>query len=389
MRMGGEIVGRDAVQITKPRVAEALYNELLSSYQELLCAYQGQPDESLRERATEIGRRMIANDVGPDVLLAIHHEALKRCPAPQDGERLARAGDLLFEALVAFTSAYRELARERKEDLMRLERYAKALESFSHDMLRLNQELQAQKAELSQSKDELQRLADQKSDLLSTVSHEIRTPLTSLLGYGEFLEEGLYGELDPQQIEVLRRMVQGGRDLLELINNLLDLSKLEANRIDLHCEPIKISILIANAVEKIQPLAQRKGVALEALRVPDDLPLVEVDAMRIIQVLVNLIGNAVKFTEAGGAVSVGARQVGNEVQVFVKDTGIGIPLDQQKRLFERFTQAENIKRYGGTGLGLAISRELIALHNGRIWLESQPKEGATFIFTLPVWHEPS
>ena len=375
------------MQISTQWVAEETFKDLLVSYQELLCAYIAHPEVSLRKRAARLGRSMIARDLGPDVLLAIHHEALRHCPRAGGEESVKHASDLLFEALFAFTSAYRDLARERQEDVQRLERYAKALESFNQDMVRLNRELQEQKAELTRSKDELQRLANQKSDLLSTVSHEIRTPLTSLLGYGEFLEEGLYGDMDPQQIEILHRMVQGGRDLLELINNLLDMSKLEANRIELHCEPVRLSILISNALEKVAPLAQRKGVNLTAQAIPDDFPLVEVDAMRIIQVLVNLVGNAVKFTESGGAVEVGARLDGDEAQVYVKDTGIGIPLEEQQRLFERFTQAENIKRYGGTGLGLAISRELIALHGGRIWVESTPQQGATFTFTLPVWHE--
>ncbi len=377
------------MQISAQWVAEETFQELLTRYQELLCPYIVHPEVSLRKRAARLGRGLIARDLGPDVLLAIHDMALRNCPKVSGEEAVKRASDLLFEALVAFTTAYRGLARERQEDVERLERYAKALESFNQDMLRLNHELQEQKAELTRSKDELQRLANQKSDLLSTVSHEIRTPLTSLLGYGEFLEEGLYGELDPQQIEVLRRMVQGGRDLLELINNLLDMSKLEANRIELHCEPVRIGILISNALEKIAPIAQRKGVSLSEASLPDDFPLVEVDAMRIIQVLVNLVGNAVKFTEPGGKVEVGANLVGGEVQVFVKDSGIGIPIDEQKRLFERFTQAENIKRYGGTGLGLAISRELIALHGGRIWLDSTPNKGATFTFSLPLWHEPA
>ncbi|MNK75702.1 Non-motile and phage-resistance protein [compost metagenome] len=375
------------MQISTQWVAEETYKDLLGSYQELLCAYLAHPEDSMRKRAARLGRSMIARDLGPDVLIAVHHEALRNCPRDGGEDSVKRAGDLLVEALYAFTSAYRDLARERQEDVQRLERYTKALESFNQDMVRLNHELQEQKAELTRSKDELQSLANQKSDLLSTVSHEIRTPLTSLLGYGEFLEEGLYGEMHPQQIEILHRMVQGGRDLLELINNLLDMSKLEANRIELHCEPVRISILISNALEKVAPLAQRKGVSLSALPIPDDFPLVEVDAMRIIQVLVNLVGNAVKFTDPGGSVEVGARQVGNEVQVYVTDTGIGIPIDEQKRLFERFTQAENIKRYGGTGLGLAISRELIALHGGRIWVESTPQKGATFTFTLPIWHE--
>lgn len=368
-------------------VAEETFKDLLASYQQLLCAYIATPDEALHQRAAGLGRSMFERDLGPDVLLAIHHEALRGCPRNGSEDAVKRAGDLLFDALYAFTAAYRDLARERQKDVERLERYAKALESFNQDMVRLNRELQAQKTELTRSKDELQRLANQKSDLLSTVSHEIRTPLTSLLGYGEFLEEGLYGEMDPQQIEVLHRMVQGGRDLLELINNLLDMSKLEANRIELHCEPVRLSILISNALEKVAPLAQRKGVALSMDPLPETFPLVEVDAMRIIQVLVNLIGNAVKFTEPSGSVVVGAREADDKVQVYVKDTGIGISADEQKRLFERFTQAENIKRYGGTGLGLAISRELIALHGGTIWVESMPQEGATFTFTLPVWQE--
>lgn len=376
------------MQITTHWVADEVYRELLASYQDLLCAYVSHPDPGLRQRASQLGRSLIAREIGPDVLLAIHHEALRHCLREAADSRLIHAADLLFEVLLAFTTAYRDQAREREGEIQRLEGYAKALEGFNQDMLRLNRDLQQQKEALGRSKAELERLANQKSDLLSTVSHEIRTPLTSLLGYGEFLEEGLYGELDPQQIEVLHRMVQGGRDLLELINNLLDMSKLEANRIELHCEPVRIAILIENALEKILPLAQRKGVSLSALPVPEDFPLVHVDAMRIIQVLVNLVGNAVKFTEAGGAVEVGVRLIDDEVRVSVRDTGIGIPLDEQKRLFERFTQAESIKRYGGTGLGLAISRELIALHGGKIWVESSPQQGATFTFTLPVWHEP-
>lgn len=376
------------MQISTQWMAEETYQALREDYQDLLCGYVAHPSVSYRKRAAKLGRSLVACDLGPDALLAIHHEVLPSCVRNGGEEGIKRASDLLVEALVAFTAAYRDLARERQQDVHRLERYARALESFNQDMVRLNQELQQQKAELTRSKDELQRLSNQKSDLLSTVSHEIRTPLTSLLGYGEFLEEGLYGELDPQQIEVLHRMVQGGRDLLELINNLLDMSKLEANRIELHCEPVRLSILIANAVEKLEPIAQRKGVKLSAEPLPEDFPLVEVDAMRIIQVLVNLVGNAIKFTDAGGSVDVGAAVVGDEVHVYVRDTGIGIPVEEQKRIFERFTQAENIRRYGGTGLGLAISRELIALHGGRIWLESTPNKGATFTFTLPIWKDP-
>lgn len=369
--------------IRTPEVGEGTYEDLFERYEELLDRARVQAPSP--ERAAELGQAMVERDLTPDALLALHREALRRHPELAHEPALSRASDLLFTTLNAYAETTRTLAKQRLEEVERLERYAKALESFNEDMRRLNQELQQQKADLSRARDDLERLANQKSDLLSTVSHEIRTPLTSLLGYGEFLEEGLYGELNPQQIEVLRRMVQGGRDLLELINNLLDLAKLEANRIELHCEPVRLNILVSNAIEKIQPIAQRKGVALEALPIPEDFPLVEVDAMRIIQVLVNLIGNAVKFTEPGGSVSVGATLSGERAEVFVKDTGIGISAEEQKRLFERFMQAEQLQRYGGTGLGLAISRELLALHGGRIWVESIPNEGATFTFTLPLW----
>lgn len=375
------------MQSVSPQIADPVFQELLGSYQDLLCSYLTNPDETIRQQAGQFGRSLIAREIEPDVLLAIHHRALRHC-APREADRGTRmATDLLIEALYAYSKTYRSLARERQADVQRLERYAQALEAFNQDMVRLNQDLQEQHAEMKKSQGELEKVANQKSELLSTVSHEIRTPLTALLGFGEFLEEGLYGELTPPQLEVLDRMVQGGRDLLELINNLLDMSKLEANRIELHCEPVRLSSLIENALDKVMPLAQRKGVSLSAQPLPEDLPLVHVDPMRIIQVLVNLLGNAVKFTEPGGSVEVGARPEGAEVRVFVKDTGIGIPPEAQKRLFERFTQAESVKQYGGTGLGLAISRELIALHHGRIWVESLPQQGATFTFTIPAWQD--
>ncbi|HEY9855195.1 MAG TPA: HAMP domain-containing sensor histidine kinase, partial [Stenomitos sp.] len=241
--------------------------------------------------------------------------------------------------------------------------------------------------QLQQAHDEQVRLNQQKSDLLNMISHEIRTPLTALLGYGEFLEEGTYGPLNAEQLEVLHKMVQSGKDLLLLLNNLLDMSRLEAGRLTLDRQPTPLSELIHHAVDQVAFLAERRELTLDICCVPPDLPLVWVDPIRIIQVLVNLLGNAIRFTEPHGTITIGADLKGEMVEVWVRDTGIGISPEAQQRLFQRFSQVESVRRYGGTGLGLAITKELLALHGGTISVESEVGKGATFRFTLPVWNE--
>ncbi|MFN3429875.1 MAG: sensor histidine kinase, partial [Candidatus Sericytochromatia bacterium] len=232
---------------------------------------------------------------------------------------------------------------------------------------------------------ELRRMDQFKSNFLSNVSHELRTPLSGIIGYGEFLSEGVYGDLSPDQLPILSQLVSSGYKLMELINNLLDLSRIDAGKLKLYLEPIELDTLLEQSVGQVLPQAMQKSLHLELPA--GGSPTVEVDPGRIVQVFVNLLANAIKFTEDGGTIRVAFERHGDEVTVSVTDTGIGIPSEHLPHLFTRFSQVDGsaTRVYGGTGLGLAICRELIELHGQRIWVNSAPGQGSTFYFTVPVW----
>lgn len=360
---------------------------LAMEYQATLCRYVRDPNEADQRYAHVLGERMLAAGCGPETLLDLHANALRSCPEQEGHTLVSRANLMLAEASGAFIDAYRQQADLHRNEAACYRRYARMLEVLNQDIIRLNQELTERHDELRKAHDEQLRLNRQKTDLLNLVSHEIRTPLTALLGYGEFLEEGTYGPLNPDQLDILHKMAQSGKDLLLLINNLLDLSRLEAGRLNLDRQPSAVSDLVAHAVDQIEPLIRRKELTLDVCCVPADLPLVWVDPLRIIQVLVNLLGNAIRFTEAEGVITIGAEHKGDMVEVWVRDSGIGISPEAQQRLFQRFSQVENVTRYGGTGLGLSITKELLTLHGGTISVDSEQGKGATFRFTLPIWHE--
>jgi|GEM_PF-1763139 signal transduction histidine kinase len=368
------------------KVPEAI-KPAISDYTSALCHYVAEPDDNDRDRAHHLGRTLLMAGCGPEVLLEVHAEAMRRCAKLPEREAIARANQILAAASAEFIAEYGRKADEQRREAACYRSYALMLERLNKDIMHLNEDLHRQHEDLQKAHAEQVRLNQQKGDLLNLVSHEIRTPLTALLGYGEFLEEGTYGPLTPEQEDVLHKMIQSGRDLLLLINNLLDLSKLEAGRLRLDRQPTAVTELVMHAQDQIEPLARRKGLTVQVEPLPPDLPPVWVDPMRILQVLVNLLGNAIKFTDPTGSITLGARRLDHEVEIWVRDTGIGISAEAQARLFQRFTQFENVRRYGGTGLGLSISRDLLALHGGQISVESEPGKGATFRITLPLWVE--
>jgi signal transduction histidine kinase len=238
--------------------------------------------------------------------------------------------------------------------------------------------------ELKDNNLQLERANRLKSEFLASVSHELRTPMNAIIGYTKLMLDGLDGDLTEQQTADLERVVQAADNLLGLINGLLDLAKIEAGKMELNVEEVDLALVIDDVIELIRPSADTKSLSLRA-EVAGALPTAWADRARIRQVLVNLMANAVKFTEHGG-VTIRASVVDGWITIAVVDTGVGIPPEAQTYIFDEFRQvdASTTRRYGGTGLGLAISKRLIALHGGRIWVDSTVGVGSSFLFTLPV-----
>jgi signal transduction histidine kinase len=238
--------------------------------------------------------------------------------------------------------------------------------------------------ELEHKGRELAAASRHKSEFLANMSHELRTPLNAVLGYAELIQDGIYGEVPAKMHEVLGRIQQNGRHLLGLINDVLDLSKIEAGQLTLSPVDYSLRELVLDVVSATEALAAEKQLALE-VDVPADLPRGRGDERRLTQVLMNLVSNAIKFTEAG-SVSIRAKIEDSSFVIAVTDTGMGIAPEDRERIFEEFQQVDSssTRKKGGTGLGLAIARRIVELHGGRIWVESTPGQGSTFAFTLPL-----
>jgi signal transduction histidine kinase len=216
------------------------------------------------------------------------------------------------------------------------------------------------------------------------MSHELRTPLNAIIGFSQVLGEEMVGEVNEKQAEYLEDILSSGNHLLSLINDVLDLSKVEAGQVDLELAPFSLQEALERGVAMVRERATRDGVQV-TLAANVDIDVVAGDERRIRQVIFNLLSNAVKFTPTGGSVDVWATQVNGEVSVSVADTGRGIAGEDLRRIFEEFQQTEaGIEQGEGTGLGLALSKRLVELHGGRIWVDSELGKGSTFVFTLPV-----
>jgi signal transduction histidine kinase/ActR/RegA family two-component response regulator len=243
---------------------------------------------------------------------------------------------------------------------------------------------------LAQVNEELRRLDELKSEFLAMISHELRTPLTAIMGYSRLLARQVHGPLSPKQVEHQEAIFRSAQRLSDLINDLLDVSRLEAGRVVLEPRPTDVRQVVDQVVAIVRVAASAKQIRVTN-DAGDDVPAVQADPMRLHQILVNLVGNAVKFTPAGGTVRVSAGTHKNQVWVAVEDTGVGISQDELARIWEAFYQVESPmrRRHGGSGLGLAIVRRLVELHGGVVRAESQGENrGSRFTFTLPIATEP-
>lgn len=271
-----------------------------------------------------------------------------------------------------------------------------------------NADLFDQKAKIEALNKELEAANRYKSEFLANMSHELRTPLNSIVGYSELLTQGMYGELNNQQLDRLEKIYRNGKTLLALINDVLDLSKIEAGKMELHPTLVRLQSVIDTVLPTVEPLAQSKGLVMR-MEIDEPSPSLVVDELRLRQILVNLLNNAVKFTHQGEVVirtiNVMVRDGltknmhlpdtihltdGQWVCIAVADTGIGIRPEDQSAIFDEFRQADGsvTREYGGTGLGLAITRRLAQMHKGHIWVESAVGQGSIFSVVLPVQMQP-
>jgi signal transduction histidine kinase len=239
--------------------------------------------------------------------------------------------------------------------------------------------------EIADKSRQLEAASRHKSEFLANMSHELRTPLNAILGFSEVLAERMFGEVNEKQAEYLQDILSSGRHLLSLINDILDLAKVEAGRLELELGRFHLPMALDNALTLVRERATRHGITLTHT-VDERLADIVADERKVKQILLNLLSNAVKFTPEGGRVGLTASAADNVITIAVSDTGIGIAPEDQAAIFEEFRQVgrEDARKQEGTGLGLTLAKKFVELHGGRIRVQSQPGQGSTFSFTLPV-----
>ncbi|MCX9084542.1 MAG: ATP-binding protein [Candidatus Methanoperedens sp.] len=241
-------------------------------------------------------------------------------------------------------------------------------------------------ASLKEARDGAENANKVKSEFLSTMSHELRTPLNSIIGFSDLLKQKMMGELNPKQEHYIDNILNSSKHLLSLINDILDLSKIESGKIEMNVERISLPAAIKDTLEMVKTTAMKHNIKIIKEFDPD-LEFIEADKQKLKQIFFNLLSNAVKFSKKnGGSITIITKKLDEMVQISVSDSGVGIKKEDMGKLFNKFQQIESAthNKYGGTGLGLAISKELVELHGGKIMAESKYGDGTTFILKLPL-----
>ncbi len=280
---------------------------------------------------------------------------------------------------------HQELAQEKITEELRTHAGQMEVEIYQRaaEVQEANRRLEATNQELLRAKEEAERGSRFKDQFLSTMSHELRTPLNAVLGFSDLLADESYGPLNDRQRRYVEHIHTGGKHLLTLISDILDLSKIEAGRMELTNESLRVEAIFGEVLSVMRPLADKKSQSLSKNSQPGFV--VRADSVRFKQVLMNLLGNAIKFTPKGGSIELGAHLAGGRVRVEVRDNGPGIPPTEQQRIFEAFYRLREFgKKTEGTGLGLAITHRLVELHGGELTLDSEVGKGSCFYFSLPV-----
>jgi signal transduction histidine kinase len=224
-----------------------------------------------------------------------------------------------------------------------------------------------------------------KNDFLAKISHELRTPLNSIIGFTDMLSEQAYGELNEKQQRVVGNISKSGKHLLNLINNILDISKVEAGKMELNYRNFELAAKLNTIRNLLSPIANQKNIKIE-IDMESDLASVCADEDKFMQIMYNLVDNAIQFSYEKSLVEIGARKNGDMIEIAVTDNGIGIKSEDQHKLFKPFSQIDSFysRKSQGTGLGLCLVKQIVDLHGGYVWFRSSPGEGSTFAFVLPI-----
>ena len=268
------------------------------------------------------------------------------------------------------------IQRKRAEDTLR--EYARELSSVNEELSKANEEL-------SKANEELKSLDRMKDEFLSNVSHEFKTPLTSIQGYSQLLSDGTLGDVNEQQKKAVQTVIRNSERLRRLVDSLLYLSRAQAGKIRYSFDHVQIIHVIDNSIQDVALQAESKDIIINK-DIPDELPVITADGDKLMDVMINLLDNAVKFTPQGGTITISSKVDNSSLHLSVRDSGIGIPEDKIPHLFQRFYQIDSsVKRkYGGTGLGLYICKKIVEDHGGNIWVESKEGQGSTFHILLPI-----
>jgi len=315
----------------------------------------------------------------PDILHDPTYQTRLREVVVRTGYRALLAVPLLREnRLVGGLVVNRKTPGEFAPDVIELLRTFATQSALAIQNARLFQEIEEKSRQLEVAN-------RHKSEFLASMSHELRTPLNAVIGFSEVLLERMFGEINDKQDEYLQDILSSGRHLLSLINDILDLAKIEAGRMELEVIDFHLPQAIDNAITLVRERAARRAITL-AIEIDPRLGEIKGDERKVKQVLLNLLSNAIKFTPEGGHVGVQAGLSDGFAEVAVTDTGVGIAPEDHEAVFEEFRQVgtDYAKKHEGTGLGLTLSRRFVELHGGKIWVKSQLGQGATFTFTLPV-----
>jgi signal transduction histidine kinase len=374
-----QLSGADGGQIFEyDEVAEEFQPRASNEVDEVVAATQ---HTRLRRGEGAVGRMAVTREAVqiPDIALEGAYESRARGALLRSGRHALLAVPLLSEEhIVGGLVISRNTAGEFPVEVVELLKTFATQSALAIQNARLFREIEQKSRELAAA-------SHHKSEFLANMSHELRTPLNAVIGFSEVLLQRMFGELNAKQDEYLKDIYASGQHLLSLINDILDLSKIEAGRMELAPAPFHLPTALENAVTLVRERASRHGIALQ-LDIDPQLGELVGDERKVKQVLLNLLSNAVKFTPEGGRVSLKAGRKDGAVEIAVTDTGIGIAPEDQAAIFEEFRQvgSDETRKQEGTGLGLTLAKKFVELHGGRIWVESELGQGSTFTFTLPI-----